>query len=63
MQRQDVHLSADRDVSVTVGARRQAQPVVLTVDAARAAGDGLWFAAPDGQPWLTEAVPATYLSR
>ncbi len=63
MQRQDVHLSAERDVAITVGARRQSQPVVLTVDAARAAHDGSWFADPDGQLWLAEAVPATSLSR
>ncbi|SEO75284.1 putative RNA 2'-phosphotransferase [Actinacidiphila rubida] len=57
MTRQDVHLSADRDTAVRVGARH-GRPVVLEVDAAALAAAGHTFRVSANGVWLTDAVPA-----
>ena len=56
-----VHLSRDLDTARTVGARH-GRPVVLTVDAARMAADGLPFFHSANGVWLTEHVPPQYLT-
>jgi putative RNA 2'-phosphotransferase len=60
MNRQDVHLSADRETATRVGARR-GRPVVLSVDAAAMHRDGHVFRVSANGVWLTEAVPPRYL--
>lgn len=61
MQRHHVHLSADVDTARKVGARH-GRPVVFAVDAAGMARDGHVFYRSANGVWLTESVPAQYLS-
>jgi len=61
MSRHDVHLSPDVPTAVRVGSRR-GQPVVLQVDAGRMHADGHVFRLSANGVWLTEHVPATYLT-
>ncbi|WP_043723131.1 RNA 2'-phosphotransferase [Kutzneria sp. 744] len=61
MTRHDVHLSPDVPTAVKVGSRR-GKPVVLAVDARRMQADGHVFRLSANGVWLTEHVPATYLS-
>lgn len=60
MNRQDVHLSADRETATRVGARR-GRPVVLSVDAAAMHRDGHVFHVSANGVWLTKSVPPRYL--
>jgi putative RNA 2'-phosphotransferase len=60
-RRHAVHLSADEATARVVGARR-GRPVVLRVDAAAMAADGVPFARSDNGVWLVDAVPAVHLS-
>lgn len=60
-RRRQVHLSSDPDTARVVGARH-GKPVVLIVDAARMHRDGLSFFRADNGVWLTDTVPAQYLS-
>jgi len=60
--RHHVHLSPDVETAMRVGARR-GRPVVLRVDAARMAADGHVFLLTGNGVWLTDAVPAGYLTR
>lgn len=59
--RQHVHLSADEETAVAVGTRH-GRPAVLRVDAARMHADGHVFHRSENGVWLTDAVPARYLS-
>jgi putative RNA 2'-phosphotransferase len=59
--RQHVHLSADRMTATAVGTRH-GRPVILIVAAERMHSDGHVFYRSANGVWLTEAVPATYLS-
>ena len=60
MGRHHVHLSPTPDSARLVGARR-GPPVVLAVDAARMADEGMVFYVTDNQVWLTAAVPPRFL--
>lgn len=60
-ERHHVHLSADLVTAQEVGKRRGV-PVVLIVDAARMAADGHVFFRSDNGVWLTDHVPARYVS-
>ncbi len=59
--RHAVHLSADVATAHKVGARR-GEHVVLAIDAAAMHSDGLTFAISANGVWLTETVPARYLT-
>ncbi|PLK72874.1 RNA 2'-phosphotransferase [Rhizobium sp. TH135] len=59
--RQQVHLSADRETATQVGARH-GKPVVLSVNASRMAEGGHTFFQADNGVWLTNHVPAVYLT-
>jgi putative RNA 2'-phosphotransferase len=61
MQRQYVHLTVDVGLARRVGSRRGA-PVLLRVDAARAAADGVAFYRANPTFWLADVVPAAYLA-
>ncbi len=56
-----VHLSADKETALKVG-RRHGSPVVFTVNAARMHKDGYKFYISKNGVWLTETVPAKYLT-
>jgi putative RNA 2'-phosphotransferase len=60
MKRHHVHLSADYDKAVEVGARR-GKPVVLEIDAAQMVNDKIQFFVTENGVWLTDGVPVTYL--
>lgn len=60
--RQHVHLSADRQTAITVG-RRHGKPVVLAVAAGQMHNEGFLFFCSENGVWLTEAVPAIYLTQ
>ena len=61
MGRRHVHLSADRDTAMVVG-RRHGPPAVLLVDSRRMHVDGHRFFRSANSVWLTDVVPATYLT-
>lgn len=58
--RHHVHLSADVETATKVGSRR-GRAVVLTIDAAAMARDGLVFFVSANGVWLTEQVPARFI--
>jgi putative RNA 2'-phosphotransferase len=58
--RHHVHLSADVQTAMRVGARH-GFPAVLAVDAARMRADGIAFYLSDNGVWLTGEVKPTYL--
>jgi putative RNA 2'-phosphotransferase len=60
--RHHVHLSKDVETACKVGSRR-GQPVILTVDAGRMHRDGHKFFVSANGVWLTDTVPAGYLSQ
>lgn len=62
MKRQYVHLSETVTLALDVGARHDARPVVLAVDAKRADNDGIPFYQVDQGIWLANAIPRKYLT-
>lgn len=61
MNRQYVHLSVDVETAVRVGKRRAARPVVLRINAKRAAAAGVRFYEGHEQVWLADAIPPTFI--
>lgn len=61
MGRNHVHLSRDAATAQAVGARH-GRPVIFQVDAAAMAAAGYAFYCSDNGVWLTDAVPAEFLS-
>ena len=61
MKRHAVHRSSDKPTAVTVGTRH-GKPAVLAVAAGRMHADGYVFFVTGNRVWLTDAVPAEYLS-
>ena len=60
-KRHDVHLSTSIDMTMAVGGRH-GKPVLVTIDAAGMYRDGFeFFNTPNGV-WLTDTVPAKYLT-
>lgn len=59
--RHHVHLSVSTKVAETVG-KRYGQPVILIIDAAGMHRDDHAFYRSDNNVWLTEEVPARYIS-
>ncbi|MFI6101652.1 RNA 2'-phosphotransferase [Lentzea sp. NPDC051213] len=62
MARHDVHLSPDRETARRVGARR-GRPLILAVDAKAMHEEGHEFRLSANGVWLTQHVPAQYLTR
>jgi putative RNA 2'-phosphotransferase len=58
--RQHVHLSATRDVALSVGKRR-GRPIIIEVDAGAMAREGYEFFRSDNGVWLTSHVPARFV--
>lgn len=61
MGRQYVHLSIDAAWAATVGQRRAAMPVVLTVQASAAHRAGVVFHHPGPRHYLAKAIPPTFV--
>lgn len=62
MGRQRVHLSTDVETARAVGARRAPAPVVLRVEADRAARADVAFYLGNERTWLADFVPARYIT-
>lgn len=60
--RQHVHLSEDTETATKV-AIRHGKPLILRVDARQMHADGFAFFQSENGVWLTDHVPAKYLSR
>jgi putative RNA 2'-phosphotransferase len=60
--RHHVHLSADIETAVKVG-QRHGKVVVFEVDSKRMYADGIKFFQAENGVWLTDVVPAKYLSQ
>lgn len=63
MGRQYVHLSADIETALAVGARHDSEPVLLEVDAATAHAAGIVFYRGNDKVWLADRVPAEFVKR
>ncbi|WP_349656433.1 RNA 2'-phosphotransferase [Xanthomonas sp. 10-10] len=61
-QRHHVHLSADSQTAMDVGAR-YGTPVLLIIQAGQMHDQGLQFFQADNGVWLTDAVPVAFLTR
>jgi len=61
MQRQYVHLSVDTDTAVQVGKRRDSEPVILKIDAAKAHSDGVVFYKGNDKVVLADYVAPKYI--
>lgn len=61
MKRHDVHLHEDQNVAETVGQRR-GNPVVLVIRSGDMYRDGHEFFVTPNHVWLTDHVPAEYIS-
>ena len=62
MRRQYVHLSVTREMAESVGSRKGERVRVLTVDTPAACAAGVEFLRGNEIVWLTDHVPATFLS-
>ena len=60
-KRQYVHLSEDIQTAITVGKRRDAQPVIIKIDSQRAYADGILFFSEANNIWLANSIPAEFL--
>lgn len=61
MGREYVHLSVEIDTAKSVGERR-GKPVILIIEADKMMEDGYEFYLSENGVWLTEEVPAKYIS-
>jgi putative RNA 2'-phosphotransferase len=61
MSRQHVHLSSDRETAVKVGGRR-GKPIILTINSGAMHRAGYKFYLSDNNVWLTDVVPAEYIT-
>ena len=62
MKRQYVHFSVDTDTAELVGGRKDTSPVILTIDAGRAAQEGIKFYHGNHNIWLADYIPPGYIS-
>jgi putative RNA 2'-phosphotransferase len=62
MKRQYVHLSVDTDTAVQVGKRRDSEPAILKIDAAKAHSDGVKFYKGNDKVVLADYIPPEYIS-
>jgi putative RNA 2'-phosphotransferase len=63
MSRQYVHMSVDVETAMSVGQRRESNPVILVIDAKAASHDGVRFYIGNEKVWLADNVPPKYISK
>lgn len=61
MGRQRVHLSADMDTALSVGTRRDKNPVLFEIDAVLAFDNGVAFYRGNDKVWLADSIPPSYI--
>lgn len=61
MSRQHVHLSQLKETAITVGSRR-GKPIILNVNSKQMHLDGFNFYLSENKVWLTDEVPAKYIT-
>ena len=61
MNRQYVHLSVDEKMAITVGKRRDNNPVILEIDCQSAVNDGVIFYIGNDKVWLCDKTPPKYI--
>ncbi len=59
--RQYVHLSMDVETAMQVGARRDDEPVLLSVIALTASKEGIKFYLGNDKVWLADAIPSRFI--
>lgn len=62
MGRQYVHLTIDKELSLRIGKRRDKKPVLLEIQAKRAAEAGIEFYCPNELIYLVKTLPPQYIS-
>ena len=64
MKRLYIHLTDNKDVAHSVGKRysKQKSPIILNIDAAAMYADNIKFYLSENNVWLTDNVPAKYIS-
>ncbi|WP_284462644.1 RNA 2'-phosphotransferase [Chryseobacterium sp.] len=62
INRQHVHLSADKETATKVG-MRHGKPIILTIRTGKMHEDGLFFYQSANGVWLTEFVDSKYISK
>lgn len=63
MARQYVHLAINKEDAERVGKRKSDSPVIFIVNALKALKDGINFYQGNDKVWLSDAIPATYISK
>jgi putative RNA 2'-phosphotransferase len=61
MSRQHVHLSQEKETAIKVGSRR-GKPIILVVNTKQMQEDGFTFYFSENKVWLTDEVPAKYIT-
>ena len=61
--RQYVHLSEDADKALTIGKRRDENPVIIEINAKKAWGEGVSFYYGNEDVWLSDDISVKYLTR
>lgn len=62
MSRQNVHLSIDEETARQVGRRKDANPVILQIDAEKASQSGVNFFQGNDSVWLADDIPAEFIA-
>lgn len=62
MDRQYVHLSANKELAAIVAGRRKGKSVILEINATDARKGGLLFYMEENGVWLSDAIPSKYIS-
>jgi putative RNA 2'-phosphotransferase len=59
--RQYAYLSSNVETATIVGKRRDAHPIILTIDAEKASKDGVKFYFGNEMVWLADFIPSKYI--
>lgn len=62
MDRQYVHLSADKETAKFVAMRRMGEIVILKIEAQEAFKSGISFYKEENNIWLSEVIPSKYIN-
>jgi putative RNA 2'-phosphotransferase len=63
MKRQYVHFSVDTETAKLVGGRKDSNPVILTIDAGKAADEGIKFYHGNHNIWLADYIPPEFIAK